>query len=372
MQKLNTELIYWLQLAHAPLIGMKTIRKLLNEFKTIDNICRASKSDLRFLRLNEAQIYAIKNADEQLLITTEKWLTQHDKNCIINFTNQNYPKLLSEISSLPPILYISGDVNLLSATQIAIVGSRNPSPTGIDIAKQFAFELAKQNICITSGLALGIDTACHEGALQANGKTIAVLGNGLCYVYPKKNNALAEKIIENGCLVSEWPLNMPPKAENFPRRNRIISGLSLGTLVIEAALKSGSLITAHYAIAQNREVFALPGSVRNPLSTGCHALIQQGAKCVVSAEDVLDELKPFLTMSDHKNSSENTLNSSSFKNFILDHEQQLVLACIESDVTSVDQICEHSKLSAQSVMAHLLILELHGYIRSQLNGYIKI
>ena len=286
MQKLNSELMYCLQLAHAPHVGIKTIRRLLAQFKTIDNICHASKSDLRAFKLNEAQIYAIKNPDEKLIATTEKWMSQSHKNQVIFFTQAPYPKLLGEISSLPPILYVSGDIDLLSKPQIAMVGSRNPSSTGLDIAMQFAFELATQNMGVTSGLAIGIDTACHTGALNANGKTIAVLGSGLHYIYPKKNSALAEKIIENGCLVSEWPLHTPPKAEHFPRRNRIISGLSLGTVVIEAALQSGSLITAHYATEQNREVFAVPGSIRNPMSTGCLALIQQGAKCVTSVDDI--------------------------------------------------------------------------------------
>ncbi len=369
MKKLNSELIYWLQLVHAPNVGIKTIRRLVAQFKTVGHICSASKADLRAFKLNEAQIYAIKNPDEKLLLITDNWLNESDRNHLIVFTEPDYPTLLSQISSLPPILYVSGDPKLLLSAQIAMVGSRNPSKTGLEIATQFAFELAEKNMCVTSGLALGIDTACHTGALDASGKTIAVLGSGFHYIYPKKNAALADKIIENGCLVSEWPLSTPPKAENFPRRNRIISGLSLGTVVIEAALQSGSLITAHYATEQNREVFALPGSIRNPMSTGCLALIQQGAKCVTCVEDIIDELKPLLLQNTEPEIQKNALNSSALENLNLDPEQQLVLACIEGEMTGVDQICERSKLSAQSVTAILLMLELDGYIYSELGGY---
>jgi len=372
MQKSDAELLYWLRLAHAPYLKTKTIKILLAQFESARAICHTKATELRRFQLNEAQIHSIQHPDKNLLSATETWLRQHAEHRIITIVQPDYPTVLSEIDDAPPILYVAGQSHLLATPQIAMVGSRNPSRSGIDIATQFAYELAQSGVVITSGLAIGIDAASHRGALQAHGKTIAVLGNGLLHCYPKKNQVLAEQMIEQGCLVSEWPLTAPPKSEHFPQRNRIISGLSLGVLVIEAALQSGSLITARYAMEQNREIFALPGSIRNPTSVGCLALIQQGAKCVTSIQDVLDDIKSFLPNDFHSHNKKIVLNSSRFRTTSLDSDQRLVLACIDYEPTTIDQICERSKLSAPSVMATLLILELNGYIQLQSVGYIKV
>lgn len=371
MHQNDPELEYWLSLAHTPGIGIKTIQKLLLAFSSVKNIFHAKTEKLRQHQLTETQITHLKNPDPTLFAITEKWFNESAQNHIIVLTDKHYPKLLLEIAGTPPILYATGDIQLLSLPQIAMVGSRNPSKTGIEIAHQFACELARTGMVVTSGLAMGIDAASHEGALKAPGKTIAVLGSGLHHIYPKKHVTLAKSIMENGCVISEYPLTTPPRAENFPRRNRVISGLSLGTLVVEAALQSGSLITARHAMEQNREVFALPGSIRNPMSTGCLALIQQGAKCVTCVQDVLDEMVSHLPHDFSSHSPKIALNSSSFNSGSLDPEHRRVLACIDNEVTTVDQICARSRLSAQWVTSILLILELNGHIYSKWDGYYK-
>ncbi|HLD84182.1 MAG TPA: DNA-processing protein DprA, partial [Coxiellaceae bacterium] len=254
----------------------------------------------------------------------------------------------------------------LATPQIAMVGSRNPSPIGLELAREFAFDFATVGLCVTSGLALGIDGASHEGALKANGKTIAVLGAGLHHIYPQRHVKLSEKIATHGALVSEFPLQIAPMSKNFPRRNRIVSGLSLGTLVVEAALKSGSLITAHYALEQNRDVFAIPGSVRNATSSGCLSLIQQGAACVICADDVLKALSYT-----YQKTSKPQLIQSVNKRLPLDCQEQQVLACIDDVLTTVDQICARCRLSAQIVSTVLLQLELKAAIKRCHVGYVR-
>ena len=290
---------------------------------------------------------------------------------IILFSDLGYPPLLKEISSAPQILYVQGDVTLLSQPQIAMVGSRNPSRNGVEIAEEFAAALSQAGFIITSGLARGIDTASHQGALKAGGKTIAVLGSGLNNIYPASNQKLAEKIMENGCLVSEYPLDCAPKAINFPKRNRIISGLSLGTLIVEAALKSGSLITAKFAVEQNRDVFAIPGSLRNPTSQGCLSLIQQGAKCVTSINDILNEMN-INAMPIPPNNQGHTRNNKPTPLYKLDQTERLVLACIEDDGATLDQICFRSKLAAHLIATTLLRLELRDVVQCHHGSYTKI
>ena len=362
------ELLLWLTLLQAPNVGMTRIQKLLAHFGSIENICKASSNELLAQKLNPAQIHAIKFPNQSWNETAIRWEQEKSNHHIILFTDSRYPQLLLEIASPPPIIYVRGELNILTQPQIAIVGSRNPSHTGLELAEEFAYALAQAGFIITSGLALGIDTKSHQGALDARGKTIAVLGNGLLQIYPPRNSLLAKNITEQGCLVSELPLSATPIPENFPRRNRIISGLSLGTLVIEAALKSGSLITARYALEQNRDVFAIPGSIRNPSSQGCLSLIQQGAKCVTCINDILDEISIF--PSDKKIHTPLKMNSSPTHR--LDKAEQLVLACIQHDTATIDQICERSKLSAPQVMATLLQLELKDVIKSEFGKYVTL
>ncbi|NOX91011.1 MAG: DNA-protecting protein DprA [Gammaproteobacteria bacterium] len=282
---------------------------------------------------------------------------------IISLFDSRYPALLKEIPDPPPILFVRGDVDLLTQPQLAMVGSRNPSVSGSQFAHDFAAALSRHDLTITSGLALGIDAASHQGALNADGKTIAVAGTGPDRIYPTRHRELGYHIVEQGALVSEFPPGTPPIASNFPRRNRIISGLSLGTLVIEAALKSGSLITARLAAEQGREVFAVPGSIHNPLARGCHALIQQGAKLTMEVDDVLEELAPlasFVIEREHTPTSKNTVPDHPF------------LEKMGFEPISIDALVERSGLTAEAVSSMLLTLEIQGIVASTGGLYSRI
>ena len=293
---------------------------------------------------------------------------QQPNHSILTPSHPDYPTLLQQIHKPPQILYIIGSTTILSHPQIAVVGSRNPTPSGREIATTMAADLVKAGFIITSGLAFGIDAASHQGALQAGGKTIAVLGNGLYSIYPRHHQRLAEQISRHGALVSEFPLSTPPYAKNFPRRNRIISGLSLGTLVVEAAPRSGSLITAHCAVQQNREVFAIPNSIRNPLAKGCHRLIQEGAKLVDSVEDIIAELATWV-------GGVTTVPSTATGKdpyLVLDADERKLIECIGFEPTSIDQLVARSGFLAAKVAAMLLDIELHGYISTVPGGVIRV
>ena len=246
--------------------------------------------------LNPEQQNLLRKPDAGLLTQLEAdldWLEQHHAH-VLRGDDARFPQLLREIADPPPLLYVLGDIELLSSVQLAVVGSRRPSRGGCEHAYGFAKQLASDGWTITSGLALGIDGEAHRGALDAGGKTIAVLGTGLDLPYPHRHRQLYNEIAEHGAVISEWPLRSPPLAGHFPRRNRIISGLSLGVLVVEAALQSGSLVTARLALEQNREVFAIPGSIHNPAVKGCHELIRQGAKLVEHVGHIEEELAGWL------------------------------------------------------------------------------
>ena len=244
--------------------------------------------------------------------------------------------------------------------QIAIVGSRNPSHLGIETATAFAKTLSQHGFVITSGLALGIDAASHQGALAVKGYTIAVAGTGLDRVYPARNKDLATEIVNTGAMVSEFPPGTLAKANHFPRRNRIISGLCQGLLVVEAAKESGSLITARMALEQNREVFAIPGSIHNPLARGCNALIREGAKLVETTQDILEEFNQYI-----QQDKNNYLATSQTT---LDLEQQTLLNRVMFSPTSIDKLVEDSGLSVEIVSSMLLILELQGYVEANAGG----
>jgi len=254
---------------------------------------------------------------------------------------------------------------LLNQPQIAIVGSRNPSPQGVQTAQQFATTLAQYGFVITSGLALGIDAAAHQGALAASGRTIAVAGTGLDRVYPARHKQLATDILQHGTIISEFPPGTAAKANHFPRRNRIISGLCLGLLVVEAAKQSGSLITARLALEQNREVFAIPGSIHNPLARGCNALIRQGAKLVETTDDIFEELGQY-------NQQPTNKPAENFKT-TLDPEQENLLNLVQFSPTTIDYLIEETGLSIEIISSILLVLELEGYIASQPgSSYIRL
>jgi DNA processing protein len=269
----------------------------------------------------------------------------------------------------------------LSLPQLAIVGSRNPTAGGRDNATSFAAHLARCGLAITSGLAIGIDTAAHQGALAAEGSTVAVCGTGLDIDYPSANSALAATIAKRGALVSEFPLGMPALQANFPRRNRIISGLTLGTVVVEAAVRSGSLITARLAAEQGREVFAIPGSIHNPLARGCHQLIRQGAKLVETADDILVELRPLLgalvgaaalalqvTVPDERNASAAGPAACRAAGPVLDKAYEILLDALGFEPAGVDTLVERTGFAADEVASMLLILELDGALESRPGG----
>jgi DNA processing protein len=297
------------------------------------------------------------------------WFSEPNRH-IVTLQDARYPLLLKEIADPPSILFVQGDVDLLSQWQLAVVGSRNPSAPGRDNAFEFSRFLAQGGLTITSGLAMGIDAAAHQGALAVQGKTIAVIGTGLDRVYPAKHRDLAHDIVEQGAIVSEFALGTAPRAENFPRRNRLISGLSLGTLVVEAAPRSGSLITARMALEQGREVFAIPGSIHNPLAKGCHQLIREGAKLVETAADIVEELGALASV------EENAVDTGVLAERdpqALDSDYQLLFDCLGYDPIEIDSLVLQSGLTAETVSSMLLLLELEGQVASLSGGrYVRV
>ena len=286
---------------------------------------------------------------------------------LIPCTSPVYPPMLARTAGAPPVLYVLGDTEVLHTAQLAMVGSRNPTPGGRSIAKEFAAYFARSGLTITSGLALGIDAMSHEGALSADGLTIAVCGCGLDQVYPRQHAELAVRIREQGALVSEFPPRAPPLRAYFPQRNRIISGLSIGVLVVEAAQRSGSLITARFASEQGREVFAIPGSIHNPLARGCHKLIREGAKLVEEAADVLSELAIPLReqpLAPHGGMPGGTTSAAS----ALDKEYEILLDALGFEPASIDALAERTGISGESVASMLLILELEGRVAPHPGG----
>jgi DNA processing protein len=271
---------------------------------------------------------------------------------------------MREMTGAPTLLYVTGDCAALNLPSLAIVGSRNPTRGGAQNAYEFARHLGSNGFCIVSGLAQGIDTEAHRGAIDGKAMTVAVLGNGIDRVYPAANRDLAHLIAAEGALISEYPLGSPPRKEHFPQRNRLISALALGTLVVEAARQSGSLITARLSSEQGREVFAIPGSIHNPLSRGCHKLIRQGAKLVESAEDIVNELGPLTSHLMQNAMQENTATPIASH----DAEYKALLDVLSFDPASADELANRSGLTIAQVSSMLLILELEGRIETQSGG----
>ena len=346
-----------------PGIGSQAIQRLLTHFEP-DQVFSASRASLTSLGFSDKLAEALQKPDWDKVDEDLRWLEQPG-NSALTLDDLDYPAQLREISNPPAVLFVKGNPALLLEPQLAMVGSRNPSPPGVNTAIQFAEALAEAGFTITSGLALGIDAASHQGALNVNGQTIAVAGTGLDRVYPACHKQLAMQIVERGALVSEFPPGTLAKASHFPRRNRIISGLCVGLLVVEAAQESGSLITARLALEQNREVFAIPGSIHNPLARGCNALIRQGAKLVETAQDIFEELGQY---NQCYMRSESEMAQTS-----LDLEQQNLLKLIPYSPTTVDTLVQQSGWSAEEVSSTLLVLELQGYISGLAGGgYLRI
>lgn len=355
----------WLALNRLKGFGPKTILGLLERFENPQRVFNSSNADLKHAGLSSTAINLIKGSDHQQVEEDLAWLEAHPRHHIITLHDPRYPSLLKELSDPPVLLYVNGDPNLLSMPQLAIVGSRSATPGGLEIAREFSYSLAEAGLVITSGLALGIDAAAHEGALKSTGKTIAVLGTGPDRIYPAKHLKLAEQVVNSGTIVTEFVPGTIPGKGNFPRRNRVISGLALGTLVVEAAKRSGSLITARFAMEQGKEVFAVPGSIRNPQARGAHALIREGAKLVETVEDIIEDLGSlFATLIPVGDGivTETDL-SENFKG-----DQKLIMENLGYDPVSVNEIVERTGLTASEVSSILLSLELEGHISSQAGG----
>ena len=351
----------WLQLTLTPGLGAATIRELLKQLGLPEKILAAPRRELARL-VSPAALAALDS--DTVARSVERSLAWLEKpGCaLVTLADTAYPPLLLEIGDPPPLLYCRGRAELLARPALAIVGSRNASAQGTANAEQFARAFSAAGLTIISGLAQGIDAAAHRGGLASEGATIAVLGTGVDLAYPAANAALAEEIAERGLLVSEYPLGMKALAHNFPRRNRLISGLAQGCLVIEAALASGSLITARAAAEQGREVFAVPGSIHSPLSKGCHALIKSGAKLAESAEDVLSELASF------RRTGFASTRVAATPRGEAPTENEPLLACMGFDPVDVDSLCARAGLPAERVSAELLRLELGGRITALPGG----
>lgn len=343
---------------HFAFIKAEKLQAIQSYFGSLNLALSANQSDWQAAQiLSKKQQERLFDANlPNLIATALNWMETADQT-IITQASESYPKLLKEIPDPPILLYVKGQKELLPDPQIAIVGSRNSSRLGLETAKDFSSYLSSVGLTITSGLATGIDAAAHKGGLLGQGKTVAVVGTGLDRVYPASNHNLARQIANEGVIISEYPLGTKPMAYHFPQRNRIISGLSVGVLVVEAALKSGSLITAKMAMEQGREVFAVPGSIHNPHAQGCHQLIRSGAKLVSSGQDILEEIFSIIEFALDKKpdeSSPKTLQTSATG--IMQH--------IEYEPISLDELVVLSKLPVSEIQSQLMMLVLSGKIEA--------
>ncbi len=358
------ELPLWLALAAVPgLDGLKY--QQLAEHISLAELLRLPASTLCQLGFTARQAERLVLGAQGQVDNALRWQESAAEHHIITFDDPRYPALLRQIKHPPLLLFVKGSAEVLSQPQIAMVGSRQPTPAGKQAARYFAAELVQQGFVVTSGMARGIDSESHYGALAGGGLTVAVLGSGLQQLYPRSNIKLAEQIAEHGAIVSEYFPDTAPQAKYFPLRNRIVVGLSQGTLVVEAALKSGSLISANLAAENNRDVFAVPGSVFNPQAAGCHQLIQQGAKLVVSVADILEEWSFFPKTCLTKLTDQQ-------KNMTTDLSDQELLANVGYEATAVDVIAERANMPVAEVTIALLQLELSGVIAAVPGGYIRV
>ncbi len=358
----------WLRLTLVPGIGGETQRKLLAAFGLPEQIFAAERSALAAVIGSKATERLLETATCEAVEAAQAWASLPGQH-IVTLADADYPAPLLELPDPPTLLYVRGSRSLLgkisatgTSSAIAVVGSRNATGQGEANAHAFAGALAEAGFCIVSGLALGIDAAAHRGALAAKGDTIAVIGTGADRLYPARNRDLATEIAAHGAIISEFPLGTPAAAANFPRRNRLISGLSQGVLVVEAAVESGSLITARLAGEQGREVFAIPGSIHSPQSRGCHRLIRQGAKLVETAEDILEELSP------HQRRACRTAITHRDTPSGESGDMARVLGCAGYDPVTIDELAARSGLTADTLSVILLQLELDGHIATLPGG----
>lgn len=360
----HTDIVPWLVLIRTPGVGAITAQRIFEQFTSPAAFLDATRDRQAHCGLRTAALNYLQAPDWETLADDLAWLAEPDRH-LIPRVDARYPPLLRDLPDSPLALFVLGDPACLAEPQLAVVGSRNPTPSGRDNAFEFARHLVGAGLTITSGLAAGIDGAAHRGALAGRGRTVAVVGTGLDRVYPAEHLELAHAIAAHGALVSEFPLGSRPTPGHFPKRNRLISGLSLGTLVVEATPHSGSLITARLAGEQGRETFAIPGSIHNPQARGCHALIRQGAKLVETAADILEELGQLahaLTAAPRGTEVESPAGPP------LDSEYRALLAELDDTPTPVDLLVQRSGLTAETVSSMLLVLELQGYVSSAAGG----
>jgi DNA processing protein len=360
---------YWLALKLVPRLASQKKLTLVELFG-VEQLFHPSQ-ELSSLNLTQKQITAIR-APDWLRISAIIDASEQSGSIIIPITDPRYPLNLKEIFDPPIVLFAQGNITLLNQQQIAMVGSRNASINGRDNAFDFAQKLAKVGLVITSGLALGIDGAAHKGALSVNGKTIAVVATGLDQVYPARHRLLAKSILDNdGAIISEFLPGTSPKPGYFPKRNRIISGLSLGVLVVEATIKSGSLVTARCALEQNREVFAVPSTIHNLQAKGCHWLIKQGAKLVDNIADIVDEIEllPQSALNLTSNIEKDPVLEKSQKQHL---SNDSLLASVGYEITPVDIVISRSELPIDVVLTRLTILELKGLVATVPGGYLRV
>ena len=363
----DDRLVPALQLSLVSGVGPKLRRALLDRFGDPRTILTAPMSDLRSVPgIGPKLALAIASAREQIDVQEEVEFCARRGIDILLEEAQGYPRALREIHDPPGVLFVRGQIKPRDALAIAIVGARHATNYGLAQAERLAGSLARAGITIVSGLARGIDGAAHRGAIAAGGRTIAVLGSGVANIYPPEHYALAEEVIAHGSLVSESPPRAAPMSGTFPQRNRLISGMSLGVLVVEASKRSGALITARHAMEQGRDVFAVPGRVDSLMSQGCHALIRDGAKLVETADDILEELGPLVEAT----SKENGQAIHHPAELLLNELEQQVLAVIDSEPTIIDQVISKSGLPAPNVLATLSILEMRRLVRRVSGNYV--
>lgn len=349
--------VSWLSLDLIPTLGAEGIRKLMRAFGAPACVLAETHGALARVVGSKTAAAIVDGPDTEKLALSLKWL-QQEINHIVTLADEDYPPALLEISDPPPLLFLKGKRNLLGHAAIAVVGSRNATPAGKQNAEAFSRSLSDAGLTIISGLALGIDAAAHRGGLDGGSSTIAVVGTGLDLVYPARNKMLAQEISQNGLIVSEFSLGTPAIAANFPRRNRIISGLSRGVVVVEAALASGSLITARQAVEQGRDVFAIPGSIHSPFSKGTHQLIKQGAKLVDEANDILIELQLSISPTNYRLAVEKDSQTG----------DDPILLAMGYDIVSTDELAVRVGIEIHLLVAKLTEFELCGQIAQMAGG----
>ena len=356
----DNELKYWVGFSRIPGIGRVRVSHLKEHFGSLQDAWKASEGKLKQAGLDSRSVETLVLLRPRISLDAEMEKLERYKVKAFTCEDPGYPARLKEIYDYPPVLYVRGNLSPQDEPCLAVVGTRRPTIYGRQATEEIVADLAQSKIIIVSGLARGIDSITHRAALDAGGETIAVFASGLDIVYPAENAKLAQAVMEHGALISEYPLGVKPKAESFPLRNRIMSGLSLGVLVVEAGERSGALITAHQAVEQNREVFAIPGSILSPTSKGTNRLIQEGAKLVCNSSDILEELNLSIVAPQQLEIQE----------FLPANEaESLILKQLTSEPSHIDEVCRRSGLIASEVSSTLAMLELKGMAKQVGNMY---